>query len=286
MDKIKDKKTVSKRILALILCACVVGCILIAAGILQIAFLIADGVQLWRPDYAMLTETEMRALLGKEELSDGDYKVLYEQTGLTKIGIDRALAKGAAGVRRVLNIQQNYFKDFAVINDKFAPYVCTDRIDGAAQAIYLENGDVVVTSSTHISCYRMGHAGLVTDGESGGVLEAMAYGTPTFIGNIADFTGRITFMIFSPKTDRQTKEEVVSFAKTLVGTPYNALTGITTDKNDIKQTQCAHIVWYAYRQYGIDLDYDGGLMVTPYDLAKSPEMELVQVFGFHPETLW
>lgn len=286
MKKTNVKKKLPRRMVALIVCACFVIGILIAAGVLQIAFLMADGITLWRPDYPMLSAGEMRAVLGKEELSDEDYRLLYEQTGLTKIGIDRALAKGAAGVQRVLNVQENYFKEFEVINDKFAPYICTDRINGSAQAIYLENGDVVVTSSTHISCYRMGHAGLVTDGTTGAVLEAMAYGAPTFIGSIADFTDRITFMIFSPKADSETKEEVVSYAKDLVGTPYAALAGITTNKNDIKKTQCAHLVWYAYKQYGIDLDYDGGLMVTPYDLAKSPEMELVQVFGFNPDTLW
>lgn len=281
-----QRKKLSRRVVALIVCACFVGCILLTALGLQIAFVLTDRVQIWRPDYEMLSETEMRDLLGKDELTDEDYERLYAQTGLTKIGIDRALAKGAAGVQRILDIQENYFKDFEIINDKFAPYVCTDRLNGSAKAVYLENGDVVVTSSTHISFYRMGHAGLVTDGALNQVAEAMAYGTPTYLGNISDFTSRITFMIFSPKADQSTKDQVAEFTKTLVGTEYAAFTGVFTDKNSISRTQCAHLVWYAYQQYGIDLDYDGGLMVTPYDLANSPNMELVQVFGFDPETLW
>mgnify|MGYP000490093272 CR=1 FL=1 len=43
-------------------------------------------------------------LLSKEELSDEDYKTLYEQTGLTKIGIDRTLEHGELGRSRVLTI--------------------------------------------------------------------------------------------------------------------------------------------------------------------------------------
>ena len=39
------------------------------------------------------------------------------------------------------------------------------------------------------------------------------------------------------------------------------------------------LVWYAYRQFGLDLDGNGGALVLPFDLANSSQMELVQVFG-------
>lgn len=45
-------------------------------------------------------------------------------------------------------------------------------------------------------------------------------------------------------------------------------------------TQCAHLVWYAYKQYGIDLDSDGGFLVTPYDIQNSPYLEVVQSYGY------
>ncbi len=45
-------------------------------------------------------------------------------------------------------------------------------------------------------------------------------------------------------------------------------------------TQCAHLVWYAYKQFGIDLDSDGGLLVTPYDVQNSPYLEVVQSYGY------
>lgn len=291
MNKMKDKrKKLSKRIIALIVCAVFVGVLLLTFLGLQIAFVLADGIKLWRPDYEMI---DIGDILDKDELSEKDYEILFEQTGLTKTGVDRALARGASGKSRILTIQENYFKDFEVINGHFklngytVPLICTDWINGRAQAIYLENGDVILSSSTHISGYRMGHAGLVTDGDNGKVMQAMAYGDPTYVGNITDFTNRVNFMIFSVKTDSETKERVVQNAlENYIGTEYSAFTGVFTDKNSIKKTQCAHLVWYAYNQFGIDLDSDGGLMVTPNDIANSPYLELVQVFGFNPYELW
>lgn len=278
----KNKKKRTKKMIAVIVCSCFVGCLLSAGLGLQIAFNAADEIKVWRPDYEAVDLSE---LLEKEELSDEDYRTLYAQTGLTKIGIDRARAK-TGGKQLICEIQENYFMEYQIINSRFAPFICTDRIDGEAQAVYLENGDVVVTSSTHLSGYRMGHAGLVTDGENGYVIQAMAYGEPTYVGKISDFTSRVNFMIFAPKCDEETKQAVAEYAETLVGTEYSALTGIFTDKYSANKTQCAHLVWYAYMQFGIDLDSDGGGLVTPHDLARSPQLELVQVFGFDPVTLW
>lgn len=48
----------------------------------------------------------------------------------------------------------------------------------------------------------------------------------------------------------------------------------------IKTTHCAHLVWYAYKQFGIDLDSDGGLLVTPYDIQKSECLETIQSYGY------
>ncbi len=48
----------------------------------------------------------------------------------------------------------------------------------------------------------------------------------------------------------------------------------------LKGTQCAHLVWYAYKQVGIDLDSDGGILVTPYDIQNSPYLEVVQSYGY------
>lgn len=51
---------------------------------------------------------------------------------------------------------------------------------------------------------------------------------------------------------------------------------------ELSGTQCAHLIWYAYEQFGYDLDSDGGLLVTPRDLYESPLLEVVQIYGMDP----
>ena len=215
---------------------------------------------------------------------------MYRQTGLTPIGIDRALKKGEAGKRLIKEIQEDFFKPHTVDNRQIAPYACTDYIEKHIANIYLEDGDIIVTSATHISFVRIGHAGLVTDGAREDVLQANAYGTYSKIGTIWDFTGRVNFMVLRPNPDKISKavvKDVVEFAQTeLLDIPYEGLTGLLTNKNDINKSQCAHIVWYAYMHCGIDLDSNGGAMVLPYDLANSPYLQPVQVFGFDLDELW
>lgn len=282
----KKVKKLTKLTIFWIVAGAIIGSILLVALGFEIAFLIADKIEVWSPDYDKVAISE---ILDKDELSDEDYDILYAQTGLTKIGIDRALSHGTAGKQKILDVQNEYFGEHTVFNDKFAPFVCTDRLDGNKKItnIYLENGDIVVTSSTHISGFRIGHSGLVTNGPLGSVLQAMAYGTPTFVGKIGDFTSRVNFMILSPKADAKTRKDVVDFAlENYKGVAYSGVIGIFSPKDTTEKTQCAHMIWQSYKNFGIDLDYNGGLLITPRDIANSPEVELVQVFGFDPVNLW
>ena len=58
------------------------------------------------------------------------------------------------------------------------------------------------------------------------------------------------------------------------------------NEDSFTRTQCAHLVWYAYRHFGVDLDSNGGLVVTPPEMANSPYVEVVQIYGFDPVKLW
>ena len=66
------------------------------------------------------------------------------------------------------------------------PYACTDYIETHIPNIYLEDGDVVITSSTHISWVRIGHAGLVTDGS----LESLP------VQNLVIIVGEVAVKVF------------------------------------------------------------------------------------------
>ena len=45
-------------------------------------------------------------------------------------------------------------------------------------------------------------------------------------------------------------------------------------------------MWQAYFNFGYDLDSNGGAIVVPKDIATSPLLEVVQVYGFDPDRLW
>ena len=281
--KLKETKLTCKIITTIVLASIILFASIVCIG-LQISFVNADTIECWRPDYE---RKDIRAILEKSELGEHDYAVLYNQTGLTKIGVDRALEKGETGKQRILDIQEDYFKEHKVINEFFAPFICQDKIDGRVSYTYLEDGDVVVTSSTHISGWRAGHAGLVTDAQNGNILQASAIGETSSFGSMKDFHDRLNFKILSPRTDEATKSQVVKFAEeNLVGKIYDPTVGVFSKKNTSDRTQCAHLVWYAYNKFGTDLDATGGPVVTPHDLLVSPNVDIVQVFGINPIKLW
>ena len=236
------------------------------------------------PDYEKI---DISAVLDKAELGGEDYDLLYRQIGLTEIGIQRELKRGEAGKRKISEIQAAFFTPREVVRKYVAAWMCIDVVRGVAPNVTLETGDIIVSASTHISSLRIGHAGLVVDGEKGEVLQATAYGENTLIGDVTDFTSRINFLVLRPKASAETKQKVAAYAKeNLVGIPYDAFAGVITHKNTIPRTQCAHIVWYAYKQFGVDLVSENKLMILPYDLANSDGVEVVQSFGFDPEKKW
>ena len=259
--------------------------ILIICLVLQIGYVISkNNTTGLKPNYEM---TDISELLDKSNLDENDYDILYRQTGLTKIGIDRALSHGKEGKSKILSIQKNFFKNQTLSSDLFAPFMGANYIKEHVTPVYLEDGDIVVTASTYLSFLKIGHAGLVTDGKNKKVLQAVEYGSESKIGSIDDFTDRVNFMILSPKTPAEIKIEAARYAaKNLTGLPYSAFMGTNPTQNEIKKTQCAHIVWFAYHASGYELFDKNKILVMPYDLANSDKAEVVQVFGFDIDKLW
>lgn len=62
--------------------------------------------------------------------------------------------------------------------------------------------------------------------------------------------------------------------------------GDAAEPQPVGGTQCAHLIWRAYAQFGYDLDSNGGWIVTPKDLANCPDLEVVQVYGMDPDDPW
>lgn len=276
MGKRRKIVKITATILGIIVSLCAVLFILA-----EILYRTEHGDEIWRPDYEKI---DILPLLQKEERTDEDYAVLYAQTGLTRLGVDGLLEKG--NINRILRIQTDYFADYAIEYGEMGPYTCLEAIDSVVAHCALEEGDIVVSAMTHVVSWRLGHAMLVLN-PNGQCLEAFTVGTVSELSDISSFTSTSSFMILRPKVPKETREAVAAFAKeNLLGIRYSVFTGIFTKKNSARYTQCAHVVWYAYKQFGIDLDSTGGPIVTPKDVANSSKVEVVQIYGFNPEKLW
>ncbi len=239
----------------------------------------------WRPDYEKI---KIEELLDKPSRTAEDYAVLYAQTGLTEIGIEDTLAQ-KDGRQTVLDIQEYYFRRVTIHKEYAGPLMYQDKTVSRVTLAHLQDGDVLVSASTAVSWWRWGHCALVVDGEGGLIIESIGIGKDSKYNTIEVFADLPSFMVLRPKADEETKAQVVSFAKeNLVGLPYLFTVGILSKKapKKIKSTQCAHLVWYAYKRFGLDLDGNGGGLVLPRNIANSPNVEIVQIFGFHPERLW
>lgn len=257
----------------------------LAVGILQLGTVYNARAQIhWTPDYPRV---DILPLLEKPFRTEEDYAVLYAQTGLTRLGVEDLLAAG--DIPRVLEIQDNYFRDYTVETEKFAPFTCTQTIDGAAAFAPLANGDIIVSSTAFFSWFRCGHAAMVVDGEEQLLVNAISLGSTSSLDPASGYEHRANFMVLRPKLPSELLEKVVAYAREyLVELPYRLTAGILTakDQEPLTGTQCAHLVWYAFQKFGVDLDGDGGMLVTPKDLAASGCLELVQTFGFDPWKLW
>lgn len=235
----------------------------------------------------ILSEDAISQIFEDGVITDAEYSTLYYQTGLTKIGVDSVYEDG--GVDYILDFQESYFEEYELTDDFFAPFCNYIGIDSYAEMVPLQDGDIIISSSTQFACWQVGHAALVIDADEGLVLEAVGIGDDSSVGFAEILAGRPTFMVLRPKAKAEVVNGVVEFAKeNLVGVPYDPTVGILSHKYnpEIPQTQCAHIIWFAFMQYGIDIDSNGGLIVFPKDISNSSQFDIVQVFGFHPDKLW
>ena len=256
-------------------------------------FLISFWVGLWSakterfahytPDYERV---DIAPLLQKDQLESEDYEILFRQTGMCEIGVDKLYAKGEQS--KLLDLQSRYFeivetvclRDFLIIQSE--RLVDVPKGDLETFLPQVENGDILISFNGHVFGWRNGHAAIVVDAEKGLTLEAMALGTDSRVCNIekwAEYPGFVLLRLKGITQEEQSK--VARYAmENLVGIPYRLLVsnqyGIY---GDVVGTHCAHLVWLAYAQFGYNLDQDGGMVVTPRDLFECELLEVVQLYG-------
>lgn len=188
-----------------------------------------------------------------------------------------------------------------------------DRIVGMP-LVDLQDGDILITKNSRFLGWRNGHAALVVDAEKGILLEAVMLGTATRLSSVEKWSAYPSFQVLrlkeeytqreayadnaEPTTESLPQKIAVYAEKNLIEVPYHLHAGIwerispakiktvqAADSGEIpvsalKGTHCAHLVWYAYKQFGIDLDSDGGLIVTPDDIQNSTYLEVIQSYGY------
>ncbi len=226
-------------------------------------------------------------LLFDDEISEENADKIYRQTGLTKEGLMRAIE--ADGISGIAEYRDNFFGSYNIREDNFAPFCSAEYIDKRVKMLPLKDGDIIITASIKFSFWEMGHCAMVIDGKRETILEATGVGKDSATDDAYSLKNRPTFMVLRPTADEETVAAVVDYAKeNLLGIKYDPTIGILSPKHkdDIDRTHCSHIIWYAFMQYGIDIDSNGGPVVHPKNIANSEHFELLQIFGFDPDKLW
>ncbi len=241
-------------------------------------------------DYVSVKPAELFSYAQKENLSDSDYAYLLQQTGLGKPALD-ALRQSENCLFELYFFQEQMTKISAFQRQfMFFPTTTVEVLNndrGGIDEVVLPEllpGDVFITRSTKTLPYRHGHAALVLD-SNGTLAESMMIGYDSTLSDTESWLSYATLMILRPK-NRDAGQQAVTFAKeNLLGVPYHLLAG-KSGEGDTKGTQCAHLVWRAYQAAGLDIDSDGGFLVTPCDIAGSDEFELVFCYGFGEDMAW
>ncbi len=232
-------------------------------------------------------------LLEQPTFTDDDYTLLFEQTGLGPSAIN-TLKKATNFIQEIQSFQSHYLQSLNIKKTNMNFITRLDRVfdveGNAARAFKLaplQDGDIFLTKSTYTANWRHGHAGIVIDAARGIILESLEPGTVSIEQSVSRWEFYPTFKMLRLKDSSSDElQAIVDYARThLIHVPYNIL-AMKNQGDALTSTHCSFIVWQAFKHAGIDLDSNGGLIVTPEDIARSPHLETVQIFGFHPKRAW
>lgn len=229
------------------------------------------------PEYPKITLTE-----------ESDYDTLFLQTGLGKAAIDKLREND--DFEMILDVQDAFFsKDTVTCVPVLGWFTKSDRIDrgDSAPLVDLQPGDILLSLSTHSIGWNHGHAGLVLDDRW--VLECTSWGKNSEIKSTDHWRNYSNYVVLRVKgVSEDLQKEVATFAESnLCDVPYHLTAGLFGEKAPTPESnqfglQCAYLVWYAWQEFGYDLDSDGGKLVTMQDILQSEQLEIVQIYGINP----
>lgn len=222
-----------------------------------------------------------------ENISDDEYLFIYKQTGVSPYAAREFIKKEEFSVLERLN--KLYFeKPEAKLDYIFYPFTAVEINSAQTTPIVdLKNGDILITFNTHTLDWRHGHCGLVVDAEKGILLEHMSVGETSCLTDARDWGSYPAFLVLRHRNEAIAAKAADFAYKNLVDVNYNIFAGlINKDKSKsstIDSSHCSHIVWQAYKALDVDLDYNGGGIVTPREISLSDVLEVVQIYGIDPK---
>lgn len=268
------------------------------------------------PDYP---KEDITPYLNKDALTDEEYEFLFRQTGVTQPGIDALRRENRSS--ELLTVQQRFFQKVELECERsfllFREVLKEPKVEMGRKLVstgqwtnyrgenaehlrqrrvekemlegnnrfmpILEEGDILITFNSHFLGWRNGHAALVVDAENGLTLEALTLGENSTIMSVESWAKRPSFTVLRlAEVDKEVRKEIAKYAlNTLHKLPYRLTAGLWEEKGELVGTHCSHLIWYAYQQFGYNLDSDGGALVTPKDIYDSPLLEVIQVYGLN-----
>jgi len=242
----------------------------------------------WTPKYERM---DLAPILASKELQAEDYETLLVQTGLGRPTVDLLFDEGRES--EILAYQSDFFEDVEVRCQRSNVIVSGERLmstEDLSEAVGPKlapvlPGDILITPCSHVFGWRNGHAAIVvkapgSDGTGGWTLESVSLGVTSKLRRLNRWRNYPAFVILRLNEAAGRREAAVA-EEEYVGVPYRLTAGLWDEA--VEGTQCAHLVWSCYRRVGVDLDSDGGWLVTPRDLLKSPLLEVIQIYGMNPE---
>ncbi|MBQ7919640.1 MAG: hypothetical protein IJ324_06850 [Lachnospiraceae bacterium] len=243
------------------------------------------------PDYA---KADIYRMVQHRDVPVSQLKYLARQTGVRPDTVKKLLAENKG--LRLLELQAAYFAPVKIVSEPSSPLTVSEFLvdengnyTKGTRLVDIQNGDILITKNSRFLGWRNGHVGLVVDAENELVLEALMLGTNTKLCSLNKWETLPSFHVLRLKeAANSNKLENICFSwlvaeyalDNLVDIPYSLTAGMNPREITITKTHCAHLIWYAYKQFGIDLDSDGGIIVTPTDIQNSPYLEVVQSYGY------
>ncbi|MGI5874245.1 MAG: hypothetical protein ACOX8R_06245 [Bacillota bacterium] len=240
------------------------------------------------------TERSIAALTEKEALSEEDYRLLLEETGLGRETVD-LLRSRPGGDAALLSEQKRFHQrpDFDCRPLTGVTMMETVLRSEDALVFYdLRPGDVLLTFSTHTLFYRHGHCAIVLDDET--IAEAVAIGRPVAVTKAAKwgFYPTVLQLRLSEEaaadagmTPAKAGAAAAERAETeFLGDRYSLFAGGFGRGEETDETQCAHLIAACYAGIGVTAS-SRTFPATPMSLLKSGAFDIVQCRGVGPELL-